>query len=187
MPITKTVIKISEDCVGSGTDLGFPNMSSCTAVVCVLDNLLIGAHFTMDRSGNDQATTHLCGRISQAIGGNAVHRLLIVGWNSKHNPVAIKNHINCNPTKSAAYDISGHGYGFFKSVDYTVFLNFSFVSADAMPTIWLKRDSKVSKQDDGNQWQANWLQQPSGQRGGYNSSITTQNTHSILRRHFTQL
>ena len=76
MPVTHELTKIGENCLGNGSKLGFPNVSSCTAVVCVLDGGLIGGHFTQDAAGDRPETALLCQRISQVIAGNPVHRLI---------------------------------------------------------------------------------------------------------------
>lgn len=185
--VTRGLVLIPENCVGAGTELGFPNMSTCTAVVCVLDDRLVGGHFTRDSVGDRAETQTLCGRIVNAVGGARVNRLVVVGWNKNHNPTAIKNALGLGASVNEAFDVDGTSYGWGRLLDYAMFLYFRFVSAREAPVAWFKRDTKVSLEDDKDQWETNWVKKLPGQRSGYASDITTQNVHAVLRRHYVNL
>ena len=41
------MMTIHDDRAGEGLNLAFPNMSTCAAIICVLDDRLVGVHKTM--------------------------------------------------------------------------------------------------------------------------------------------
>ncbi len=96
MPTNRTMMSIHDDQTGEGTDLAFPTMSTCAAIICVLQNSLVGIHKTQ---GWRASTNTLFGHALGLINGQAVREIYIAGWNmhdpNAHDPQQIVAALNC--------------------------------------------------------------------------------------------
>ena len=73
-------MSIHDDCFGSGENLAFPTMSSCSACICVLDDRLVGVHKTQGWHQNTHDSLFKFAR--KSIGTAKVHGLYVAGWNA---------------------------------------------------------------------------------------------------------
>ncbi|MCW7538011.1 hypothetical protein OOT46_09135 [Aquabacterium sp. A7-Y] len=158
-------------------------MSSCTAVIAVLPDLLVGGHFTMDRSAVGEPARHVVAaaqKMKDLIGDQLITRLLIVGHNDNHNPQNIRDQLGCGvggaheDAEVEAYDIAR------KKVDNLVVIA-TFVGPGLRPTIQFKRQDKVTEARLGG---------PPANReemSVYDADINVSFTLHTLRKHFVTM
>ena len=169
------VILVREDAVGQGSPLLFPGMSSCAAVVAVVGNTLYGAHFTLDPWTDKhpkRQTRDLLDRLKTAIGDKPVAKLLIVGFNSNHNPSKLREDLDVDAARCLAYDIA-------RKHVRDLLLVFSFQDAGLAPIVQWKRTPKVT---------TNFAKvkdfKPSLLKEGWLGSAEITGSLHTLRRHF---
>lgn len=109
-------VSIHDDMYGEGTELAFPAMSTCSAIIAVLDDRLVGVHKTMDRDAADPlgrwTKTHL--KILDAAStlikaGGGARELYVAGWRvlsagGKHEVAPIRAALNCSDVPTYLYD-----------------------------------------------------------------------------------
>lgn len=171
------VMVLREEWVGSGKELIFPDMSSCTAVVACLSDTLVGAHFVKDlwenASPNHTRTTNLLDRLKQAIPADEqIEHLLIVGFNGNHNPKKIADYLEVGGGKWEAYDIARKG-------EKTFVLVFTYVGSGVRPKVNLKKAKNVQI---GNIVKK--LSNPTGKGGKIYDQVTMTGKIPELRKHF---
>ncbi|MGF6856942.1 hypothetical protein [Paraburkholderia sp. CI3] len=166
MPVTRTVMSIHDDQTGEGTALAFPTMSTCSAIICVLVDRLVGVHKTQGWRGS---TNTLFARAVALIGGDRVYELYIAGWNvgSKeyHNISQIQNALGCADVATYVLDyhnadviiknkhsgdlVNQQAFQARKGKVFTPsptsdLCTFAFHTGKRNPTIGIKRSSKVN-------------------------------------------
>jgi len=172
-----------DDCVGQGDELAFPKMSTCTAVVAVSNNTLIGGHFTADFAapGAPPAahTTSKMTKMLNLIGGNPIDQLLIIGFNNNHNPQNIKNGLGCGVGGANAGAVV-EAYDIARKDLAELTLVFTFVAGTVRPNVEFKRQSKVTTQMRN--------QVPTDQLGyGRDGVVKITSTQHFLRKHFVAI
>ncbi len=182
-PIIRHMMILVDDCVGQGMELAFPKMSTCTAVVIVSNNDLIGGHFTADPApAGTAAAGHTNSKMTKMLnllGGNPINQLLIVGFNNNHNPQNIKDGLGCGVGGANAGAIV-EAYDIARKDVMELTLVFTFVAANVRPDVEFKRQSKVVTQMRN--------QVPADQLGfGRDGVVKITSTQHFLRRHFVQL
>lgn len=106
---TKSMMVIHDDRAGEGGDLAFPNMSTCAAVICVLNDRLVGVHKTAGSISGRQKNLFDFAK-EELIKGAQVHKLVIAGWsaktgqNSSHSPTEIRNALGCQDAATYVFD-----------------------------------------------------------------------------------
>ena len=180
--VIRHMMILVDDCTGQGNELAFPKMSTCTAVVAVTNNTLIGGHFTADAAalGAPAAhTTRNVAKMQNLLGANPINRLLIVGFNNNHNPQNIRDALGCGVGGAhagaivEAYDIARKEIG-------ELTLVFTFVNAGVRPLVEFKRQTKVTTQQRG--------QAPADQLGyGRDGVVKITSTQHFLRKHFVNV
>ena len=185
-PVVRQMMIIVDDNVGEGPELAFPKVSTCSAVVAVLPNTLVGGHFTADTAPNlQQAAAHTqanAARMQELIGEQPIGRLLIVGYNANHNPDNVRRLLGCaaggrHPNATVeAYDIARKGI-------VEVMLVFTHAGAQQRPRVEFKRQSKSAATMRAQRFG------PDGDKLGFGreGSVTITSTQHFLRRHFVQL
>ena len=177
MPQFNNVMIVTEETAGEGSPLLFPKFSSCTGVVAVLPNTLVGAHFTMDIWAGDQPAKHTqktLDRLVAKINDRQIDRLVIVGFNQNHNPRKLANALGVAPAACDAYDI-----GRKNIAELTVIV--TFIGQGVRPQVDYKRQSKVDYKEYPRQ-----INSMEDLRQGAPGDATTGKLHS-LRKHFVAL
>jgi hypothetical protein len=169
------MMSIHDDQTGEGTDLAFPTMSTCAAIVCVLPNTLVGIHKTQ---GWRASTATLFGHALGLINGAAVREIYIAGWNmhdpNAHDPAQIIAALNCAnvPFFVCNYSNSTQTVGNVTQAAYKAgkfvkkandLCTFAFHKGNADPEFGMKRTPKVLITAASNQAYNNHL----AQHGGY--------------------
>ncbi len=153
MPLVRNIPGIHDDQFAEGANLAFPDMTSCSAVICVLPGTLIGVHKTMGWTARHNT---LFGRAQAAIGARVVSRVYIAGWNvpAQHNPAQIRAALGL-PLATRIYTSNyTHGHrrngnprynpGLFRDYVHSICTFASFRAANTAPRVGIKRDTKVA-------------------------------------------
>jgi hypothetical protein len=160
MPHTVLQTTILDDQYGSGRQLAFPEMSTCVACICVLDQTMVAIHKTF---GTDAHHDPLYADARALIGPSRVHGLYIAGWLSgpeRHDIGLIRAGLGCNdvPTHTATFittyrrTASGVMWHQFKGhigspVAQNVCAFATFRGPHLAPRVGLKRTPKVQVGD----------------------------------------
>ncbi len=99
---TVNLMTVHDDCAGKGQRLAFPNVSSCAAVICVLDTDLVGIHRTQGNITGKGLQLFKFAK-EKLIGGAKIHQIVIAGWNTGakgtgHSATEIRNSLNAHDT-----------------------------------------------------------------------------------------
>jgi len=155
----QVITAIHDDECGAGTTIVFPTMSTCIAVICVLDTTLVGIHKTMTWDGR---TTALFQRAIALINGATINELYLLGWditnNAAHDLAQIRTTLGatavptytCNYTNSTYVNahnktLPAYQPGLFWKPDPTTDLaTFAWHKGRTSPDIGVKRSSKVT-------------------------------------------
>jgi hypothetical protein len=115
-------ISIHDDMYGEGTDLAFPTMSSCCAIIAVLNNRLVGVHKTQDLSpggvwGRAQSNSRYTKTHAKILedaaalikGGGGASELYVAGWGvteagGSHDVTDIQNALGCATVPTFIYN-----------------------------------------------------------------------------------
>jgi hypothetical protein len=188
-PVALTAKFIKEDTAAHGTQLVFPGVSTCVAVVAQLDAELVGWHVTMDTLDHLTERVFATGeaKFLEYLGANP-RRVYIVGHTAGHDPSAIRDHINgavVGNVPTEMFDITQHSKG---AVGGEYHLFFAHV-ANGHPNVFFKTSKKVTESNiSGGDANA-----PHGLDKGYlpiynrDADFSTQNTHPVLRKHFVDV
>lgn len=104
---TWTCMSLHDDQVGQGDMLAFPTMSTCAAILCNLDDRLVGIHKTIGWV----AQTDMLVRIAlEMIDGDPVRGLYILGWDlddtDRHDVARIRDALGCQGVPTWTYNYS---------------------------------------------------------------------------------
>lgn len=180
-PVQRTAQVIREDRAGRGQCLAFPQMSSCAAVIAVLDTDLVGGHFTADLAPGDTPPRHVLdniGRMQEMIGAAPIRRLLIVGFNQNHQPAQICAALGCGRDARGETVVEAYDLARKKPSEMTVFA--TFIDAHSRPIIEFKRQSSVTE---ARHRPAATLEEARV----YPADLEVKYTLHTLRKHFTNL
>jgi hypothetical protein len=160
-------VSIHDDMYGEGTQLAFPAMSTCSAIIAVLDDRLVGVHKTMDRApdgGQRWTNTHakiLTAAAAKIRSGGGARELYIAGWrvqgtDGRHEVAPIRAALGCADVPTYLYNYAdsfkaSRGGG---ETAYTHFggrhkkandvCTFAFHRGNEPPLIGIKRTTKVT-------------------------------------------
>ena len=194
---TVSMVTVHDDRAGAGDRLAFPNMSSCAAVVCVLDGTLVGVHKTIGPIAAKQRELFDYAR-DDLISGARVHRIVIAGWGADrdsgvHPAVAIRNALGV-PDAPVSYYSFGDPTGTYKTGSgkkkMTDLCTFAVRNGTGFPIITVKRTTKVANQ---NVSTATLLQQghkpgsPIFRFGSVVEDVSSSHDHPINQSKFTQV
>jgi hypothetical protein len=163
-----TWMSILDDQAGSGTDLAFPSMSSCAAIICVLPGGLVGIHKTQ---GDQPKHTRLYAHAQGLIAGAAISDLYIIAFLAGHNVTTIKTAFGC--AAAWTYDLARKNVSTANGV-----CTFAGFQAGLDPLISYKRSTKVVLGPRIVPRGTNLLQ-------AVPQDIATQHTH-LLKKHFNR-
>ena len=110
---TKTLMTIHDNRAGQGMDLSFPSMSTCAAIICVMEYRLVGLHKTL---GPATDSGGLFKYAKTLIGEDKVHLIAIAGWVAKeeegwlHNPRGIREQLDQVDTPTYYYNYETGSY-----------------------------------------------------------------------------
>jgi hypothetical protein len=178
-------VSIHDDQYGQGQDLAFPTMSTCSCVIAVVGDRLVGVHKTMDRGADEVSVDTLwtgnhkkifAGAAEMIVKAGGAQEIYVVGWNVKavggrHEVSLIRDRLNCQTVSTYVFDFTSYvttnKWGNPQSVTRSAgkackdVCTFAFYRAGQAPRIGLKRTTKV-KTPQPNQ----------GQQGGEGQSET---------------
>jgi len=197
------LMTIHDDRTGQGENLAFPSMSSCAAVICVLNDRLVGVHKTQGAISGRQL--RLFNYAKTLIGGEQVHKVVIAGWRAEkgstvgHAPNEIRKaldlpdvatyYLNYATTTHGPKDDSAYKTGFFKTA-MTDLCTFAHRNGTDFPMITVKRSSKVANSNiDMNRFKEMGHPFASDicQFGSLEEDVTASNDHTIGQDQFTRL
>lgn len=200
---TISLMTIHDDCAGQGTNLAFPNMSSCSAIVCVLGNRLVGVHKT--KGAIDGKKLDLFAYAKTLINNEIVHKIVITGWKAGpgvaawHDAAAIRNSLgqpnvatyfyNLATTTKGAYNSDAYKTGIFKD-KMSDLCTFASQNGTNFPRISVKRTSKVTNaniamktlMDAGHRMGSDAIR-----FGAVAEDVTSSHDHAIGQNQFTQI
>ena len=191
---TKNLMSIHDDRAGEGDALAFPTMSSCAAIICVLDDRLVGVHKVMGAINGHQTKLFDYAR-DQLIRGDAVHMIVISGWQvtaddtTKHSPTAIRNALGCQDVATFIYSY-GDATGTYKTGKtkraMAGLCTLASHNGTGFPYVSVKRTAKVTNTMDGAAIH-NLGSAVEKNFGSVAEDVTTSHDHLINRNKFTQI
>jgi hypothetical protein len=211
MPVSRTFCALHDNMYGAGQQLAFPTMSTCAACICVLDNQLVGIHKTQ---GWGSRQVRLFQLAVAAIGAAVVRRLYIAGWNvgdpDRHDVAQIRAALGCLGVPTFTFNYAntiqthlqwdGRGLQFIHNrvfqpawyVSKAINLcTFAFHEGTQVPTIGVKRTTKVAVDNSARQAQRDLLVSMYGMADslymGVAETITTPSDHLHWLTTFTRV
>ena len=203
---TKTLMTIHDDRAGEGATFAFPTMSSCAAVICVMQDRLVGIHKTQGNITGKPAQLFNYAR-NTLIHGDQIRMIVIAGWNattgnsSMHSPTDIRSALgaqnvpayifNYATTTKKTNGFTAHamktGATHAKMTDLCTFVS---RNGTGFPFISVKRSTKVtnvntvmsSLQKQGHQFGSDTFR-----FGSVDEQVTSSHDHLINQDKFTQV
>lgn len=205
---TVSMMTIHDDRAGEGLNLAFPNMSTCAAIICVLDDRLVGVHKTMGSISGKQL--QLFDYAKTLIDGDTVHKVIIAGWNattasdSKHPPVEIRNALGCPDAATYIFNyatttLTSKNTHSGKKITQPAFkthmtgskmkdlCTFAARNGTDFPHISAKRTTKVGNAMDGKTLYADGMGSDLAKFGSVAEDVTSSHDHLINQNKFTQV
>lgn len=194
---TVAMMVVHDDRAGAGEQLAFPNMSSCAAVVCVLDDMLVGVHKTRGPIAGKQQALFSYAR-DELIDGATVHRIVVAGWEvdrdgDVHSAVAIRNALGA-PKAPVFYYNFGEARGTYQTgftkKKMSDLCTFATRNGTGFPQITVKRTTKVDNQ---NKSLVTLIEQGHKQGslivrfGSVSEDVSSSHDHPINQTKFTQV
>lgn len=200
---TISLMTIHDDRAGQGSNLAFPNMSSCAAIVCVLGNRLVGVHKTQGAITGKQLD--LFAYAKTLINNETVHKIVVTGWNAgtgvgaKHDAAAIRNALgqpnvatyfyNLATSTQGAHDSDAFKTGIFKS-KMSDLCTFAAQNGTNFPRISVKRTTKVTNANISMKTlleAGHEMKSDAVRFGSVAEDVTSSHDHAIGQNKFTQI